>query len=264
MWTIFTDYNQVLNEASKARRETWEASTARNKDKMTFLIKKLGDCCKLHQEEKLWTEKLAGHQGKPSTTQDQGPTPPMKDTKGIDILLSTTLTTTSTPSSSRTLSVLDLRPEFAVFNNVDLKRLAEEINITLIKVRWDRRNRDSEVEDGAPKTEQEAKDQDDKEEKDRMEDADSRMIFDLQTKTIDMGARRATDMAHNTRLILPQPRSAAEEAVLGARQMVWKETAARYRKENCSEDGSPKQHNMTQTQRIGMKKLAKRIKAGET
>ena len=96
-----------------------------------------------------------------------------------------------------------------------------------------------------------------------MEDADSRMIFDLQTKTIDMGARRATDMAHNTRLILPQPRSAAEEAVLGARQMVWKETAARYRKENCSEDGSPKQHNMTQTQRIGMKKLAKRIKAGE-
>ncbi len=50
----------------------------------------------------------------------------------------------------------------------------------------------------------------------------ARMIYDYEQCKVDLGARRATDMAHNQRVILPQPRSAVEEAILSSRLAVWK------------------------------------------
>ena len=70
-------------------------------------------------------------------------------------------------------------------------------------------------------------------------------------------------MKHCTRLHLPQPRSSVEEAVLGTRLGVWKETTAQYIKDNCLEGGMQQVHNLSNSERIGMNKLKKRIKAGE-
>ena len=40
------------------------------------------------------------------------------------------------------ITVLEKRPEYAVYQNVDNKRLLEEMHIALAKVRWERREKD--------------------------------------------------------------------------------------------------------------------------
>ena len=158
------------------------------------------------------------------------------------------------------LKVLELRPEFAIYDKLDKKKIAEEINITLTKIRWDRMNKDGDL---VPQDENEDKEQEKQKELDRIEDAKSRMVYNMDNTTIDMGARKATDMAHNSRLILPQPRSATEEAILSTRQLLWKATTDQYIHNNCSKDGTQNQHNMSTSQRVGLVKLGKRIRSGE-
>ena len=67
----------------------------------------------------------------------------------------------------------------------------------------------------------------------------------------------------NMKLILPQPRPSNEEAVLGTRLGVWKETASNYVSNHCLKGGVQKTHNLTTSERVGLGKLKKRIQAGE-
>ena len=102
-----------------------------------------------------------------------------------------------------------------------------------------------------------------KEELLKLEEAQSRMIYDLDNNTIDFRAKRATDMDHNMRLMLPEPRSAMEEAVLSARVEVWHNAVKAYMREHCNKEGTQDHNNLTAGERIGLLKLKKRIKAGE-
>ena len=89
------------------------------------------------------------------------------------------------------------------------------------------------------------------------------MIYDKDKNTVDMGARRATDMGHNQRLYMPNPRPPQEEAILNARLGVWREVSKEYIAEECGKDGQQNVSNLTPQERIGMNKLCKRAKTGE-
>ena len=162
-------------------------------------------------------------------------------------------------------NVLNLRPEFSIYDKIDYKRMNEEFNTTLTKIRWDRISRDGEDDEttNLDETWMRQQQQEMKEELEREDDARSRMTYDSSSRTIDMGARRATDMSHNTRLILPQPRPAGEEALLSARQQMWRNTTTKYISEHCNRGGDQNEHNMTTSQRVGLAKLEKRVRAGE-
>ena len=93
-------------------------------------------------------------------------------------------------------------------------------------------------------------------------DAKSRMIYDVDAKTIDMGARRATDSNFNRRTHLPKHRPMKEEAEMEIReQMIMKEIDECI-KENCDEKGKQTYKNLSNAEMDGFKSLLKRVKEG--
>ena len=137
----------------------------------------------------------------------------------------------------------------------------EEINATLVKIRWDRKSRDW-LSD--PDTEEEDKQTQDKlQERDKLQEAETRLIYKSDSDNIDLRSCCATDMAHNKRVHLPQPRPAGEEAVLGTRLGIWKKTVDQFVARDCNPGGQLKTHNLSNSERTGLIKLKKRIKSGE-
>ena len=88
-------------------------------------------------------------------------------------------------------------------HKIDKSKILEEINTTIVKVRWDRRSQDwlsdPDTAEDDPLTQEELQ------EKDKLQDAEARLIYKSDSDSIDLGSRRATDMVHNKRLHLPQP-----------------------------------------------------------
>ena len=154
-------------------------------------------------------------------------------------------------------ALLAKRPEFTVYEKLDWDRLCEEMNMALVKARWERQSRDWLEDETDPQT------LEDLEKQDKLEDAEARLVYKAGSDTVDLGSRKVTDMLHNQRLHLPRPRPPGEEAVLGARLDVWKTVTRQYMLDNCTEGGAAKVHNLSNTERIGLKKLQKRIKEGE-
>ena len=260
------------------------------KMKMSFYIAKHGSCCDLHTQERDWARiKAGGNKFARSGHSCQDNKDPQQIPPGIDPLLAGTCVTdieldklygedhevvggegyttfSDINLDHDEISVLKRRPEFAIYDSLDRTKLREEMNLALTKVRWDRRSRDDKDQDSMPDPSpgsQEEKLKLAQEEEDRMEDAKSRLIYHDVSNTVNMGARRATDMRHNQRLHLPQPRPPSEEAVLGARLEVWVGASDKYVADNCLPGGAPKTHNMDAASRIGLTKLKKRVQAGD-
>ena len=98
------------------------------------------------------------------------------------------------------------------------------------------------------------------EEKEKMEEAESCLIYKRETDNIGMGACCATDMVHNQKLHLPQLRPAGEEAVLGTRLGIWKRYVDEYVTENYREGGVLKSHNLTDSERLSLIKPKRELK----
>ena len=163
-------------------------------------------------------------------------------------------------------ALLAKRPEFAVFDCVDKKRLQEEFNVALCKVRWDRRSRDWLLEEGESEkdwSESEREARMGQELLEKQEDAEARLVYNEETDVVDLGSRRATDMKHNTRLHMPQPRPPGEEAVLGARQEIWMRATTDFMKDNCMPGGVQRENNLSTEERVGLASLKRRVKSGE-
>ena len=144
------------------------------------------------------------------------------------------------------LSVLRLPPEFAVLDKLRDEDFMHETEMAMTKIRWEKM-KDLEEEDDVVDEEEEAK---------------KRQIFDPLEKVIDMRKRRVTDMKENSRVILPKPLTAHEEAKIAVRREHFEEVFSEYCQEHCSEKGEQKS-NLTFSQRNGLRKLKKRIKDGE-
>ena len=133
--------------------------------------------------------------------------------------------------------ILKNRPEFCIYDKICEKKMNEEMNAAMSKIRWDRSLRGWTMEEEKSLTPEERKTRKLEEEKDREEESQSRLVYDQDAGTIDMGARKATDMRHNTRIHLPQPRPPLEEAILEARMEVWKNATKYYTRDHCGKGG---------------------------
>ena len=54
------------------------------------------------------------------------------------------------------------------------------------------------------------------------------LTFDYSTSTLDMAKQKCMDMATNRRVVMPQPRSPKEEAILETRRDMWIKEALKY------------------------------------
>ena len=149
------------------------------------------------------------------------------------------------------MSVLRLPPEFAVLDKLREEDFMHETEMAMTKIRWEKM-KELEEEDNIVE----------KEEINEEEEAKKRQIFDPIEKVIDMRKRRVTDMKENSRVILPKPLSAYEEAKIAVRRENFEKVFGDYCQEHCSEKGEQKT-NLTFSQRNGLRKLRKRIKDGE-
>ena len=276
-----SQYQELIIKVAAARNRVWKRSQTKHNKKIKFLIDKHNNCCDEHERYNNKT-KSNKHNSAPHKTKEQHEQDPLitgttfKDKELNEIFGSSA---SSTIYNEKDVSVygqvtlddderslLQKRPEFATFDKVQKTRLEEEFNTTMTKIRWDRRTRDWTAEDqdnDKNTTPEELEQLQEQEEMNRLHEAEDRLVYDKDKNTVDLGARRATDMGHNQRLFLPNPRPPQEEAILSARMGVWREVSSEYIAKECGKDGQQNVNNLTPQEQIGMNKLCKRAKAGE-
>ena len=158
--------------------------------------------------------------------------------------------------------LLSLPPKFCLFSDLkgDDFDLATELANT--KIRYFKRDSDEDREAGDPQDEPadlqltpEQQLQSDREE------ARTRQVYDHQTKELDVGRLRATDVKGNARVHLPGPLPTSQEAQLHIRTQAFKETFNNYIKKSAP--GGKQRTNLTVAQTRGLKSLKKRITEGE-
>ena len=154
------------------------------------------------------------------------------------------------------LSILRLPPDFAILGKLSEENFMVETEMAMTKLRWEKRKLlDEESGEEGIVTDKEREIMEE-------EDAKSRSVFDPINKVIDMRKRRVTDLKENSRIYLPKPLSATEEAKIEIRRDKYETIFQRYFHEKCSEKGN-QSSNLTQAQLRGLTKLRKRVENGE-
>ena len=134
------------------------------------------------------------------------------------------------------VAVLTRGPKFTIRRALNRERFRVEAEKSYIKVRWTKRDEDNDDNDmdGMKVTEEEQKRVDDIAE---VQEAKSRIIFDLDAKEIDCRKQRCTDVKHNAKVILPGPGSQELERELEVRRVEWLAIYDAYLGEFCDENG---------------------------
>ena len=156
-------------------------------------------------------------------------------------------------------SLLSLGPGYMVTAALDKEEMLVEQNVTMTKIRWSKMKTGTE---GLTARQEEAELDDYTEEQMTLADAlerESRDMLDKHEETLDMRKKRATDMHGNRRVIMPAPESARAEAEHSTRMMVWNKDVSDYRDQNCKEDGTQNNCNLSRSQALGLKTLTKKI-----
>ena len=274
-----TDYVDILARVAKARTRAWKKAQDRHDRKIQFLKTKHENCCTKHINQKIMVEKIKTKPGEEQKIRNDAD-PLIAGTAVSDEDLEKlfngkcvkhafnekeVMTFGDVDLDDDERALLQKRPEFALFDSIQDSRLSEEFTLTLTKVIWDRESRglsQKEQEEELDLCQEENLKVQEEEDRIRLEDSQARLILDPDSNTVNLGARRATDMRHNQRLTLPHHRPPLEEAVLSTRQMVWREAANRYKLDNCNDKGEVNTHNLNASERVGLNKLKKRVKAG--
>ena len=104
------------------------------------------------------------------------------------------------PMDEDGMSVMDLRPEFAMYDTIKKDLIEEEIEVALAKIRWSR------MRDGDPSevNEDDRNSEEFSKEALELEDAESRQVFDKAQNAVRMQRRKCTDMKNNRRTVLPK------------------------------------------------------------
>ena len=158
--------------------------------------------------------------------------------------------------SEEELQVLRLPPNFAVLGKLTEEDFVHETEMSMTKVRWEKKKRLEEKLDEPIEVSEEEQEKIDEEE------AKSRQIFDPIEKIIDMRKKRVTDMKENSRIYLPKPLPAIEEAKIAIRRETFENVFKTFVKEKCTEKGEQKT-NLTWSQKKGLRSLKKRVDEGE-
>ena len=159
------------------------------------------------------------------------------------------------------VAVLTRGPKFTVRRVLDKERFMLEMEKVFVKLRWALKDRDIEkevdYETNMTKEEQERIN-----EISEVEEAKSRMIFDAEGNKIDFRKSRATDVKHNSRIVLPGPLPINLEGELEMRRVAWGAAFDRHVNSIKDEEGVT-EDNLTLQEAKGLKSLQKRVKNGE-
>ena len=131
-----------------------------------------------------------------------------------------------------------LPPKFCTFGRIEEKEAKYDRALCQTKLRWGRITKGSpkEQEEDARISEGEQRTQEQKME-DEITENSSREVFDRGNKVLDFRKLRVTDMKDNPRVQLPSPRPPAEETVMGAKELLWKEVTEKYGEVKCNAKG---------------------------
>ena len=150
---------------------------------------------------------------------------------------------------------LSLGPGFALAS--DIKRVELEISFLrgLTIMRWNRTDKDKEDISRTKESEQI-----DQEEEIEREVFLQERIYKEELNSINMTKLKPTQMDTNRLVMMPGPMSAVEEAQMEVRRTMWMKEADQFIKENCNEDGSPKENNLNERRERGRNKVMDLIK----
>ena len=90
-------------------------------------------------------------------------------------------------------------------------------------------------------------------------EAEMRDVLSNDGTSIDMRKKRPTDMRNNRQVHMPAPAPAQVEAEYNTRIDTWQKQFLKYRSQHCDENGNQKQNNLTISQQLGLKSLARRV-----
>ena len=158
------------------------------------------------------------------------------------------------------IAVLTRGPSFTIRRVLSRERFIVEIEKSYIKIRWTKQDEaevDCDMEGTGLDNEEQARIDDIAE----LEEAKSRIIFDLDKKEIDYRKQRCTDVKHNAKVILPGPGNQTLERELEVRRVEWLAIYDAYVKEFCDEKGV-QEDTLTPAEARGLKSLKKRVADG--
>ena len=151
--------------------------------------------------------------------------------------------------SEEELDLLGLGPGYMVVAKATEEDMRTEANVALTKMRWqkmkegreDMTNRQAEEEDNLITEE-------DLEEENMLADELDKEVRDVLSENreyLDMRKRRATDMKINRKVMMPAPCKPLVEAEYNLRGDTWQRQLARFRQEECNEEGVQRKTNLT-------------------
>ena len=155
-------------------------------------------------------------------------------------------------------SVLRLHPKFALMSDLKEMDMDLEMELCFAKIRYQLLKEIGEK--LTDEEEEELRKTTTIEEMEKMEedDARSRQVFDPEKKNFDYRKKRVTDLKENSRVCLPKPLPAIEEASIELRRENIRRVFREIKAKVCNKRGQQKS-NLTEGQEEGIKSLRKRI-----
>ena len=101
-------------------------------------------------------------------------------------------------------------------------------------------------------------------EEDGEDDSDKKNeVFDLESKVMDYGNRRVTEIPTCQRLILPKPAPVREETAMATLRDELLDEAIEFIRNECNEKGYPINSNFSETESAGIREIQQKIKEKE-
>ena len=161
---------------------------------------------------------------------------------------------------------LKLHPKFAVRQKVTEEQFELDMECGFAKLRWEiggdeSREERREVKEGGRCGAADSKKESTEAEIQEEEIARSEMIFDPEEKTYDARKMKVTNLPENTRITLPKPLRAIEEAEIEVRRNEYMKVVREYIKKETI--GGKQESNLTEQEQKGLKSLRQRIEKEE-
>ena len=160
---------------------------------------------------------------------------------------------------------MKLHPKFAVRDKIDDEEVDFQGELGWAKVRMTLLKEEEEKLDSEEDEDDLGLNEEDDMEDDQLQEiaeAKSRQYYDPEAKIFNYGRKRATDLKENSRVTLPKPVSAANEAGIEVRRKPYKNVVTRYGEEECNNKIEQKP-NLSREETNGLKSLQRRIKNEE-
>ena len=162
--------------------------------------------------------------------------------------------------SDEELAVASLHTKFCVLPNLKIEEYWHDLEMGFAKLRYQLARENSEkldedVEEKMKMTEEEEAILEEIE-------AKSRQFFDPEDRVFDYRKKRVTDIKENSRVTLPKPVGAGDEAKIEIRREIYQQVFDTYLEKIRSKNGTQKA-NLSKKEKQGLDKLLKRINSGE-